>query len=589
MEAAVREVVRRRHDQPLLTTASTATSTTGAATRRRSSGKASRATPASSPTPSCTARCAASPTCCKRLGVKTGDRVAIYMPMIPERRSRCSPARASARPTASSSAASRAEALRDRINDAAGQGRDHRRRRLPPRRRRPAQGERRRGAARRRRRSSTSSSCAAPARRFPCTTGRDHWWHELMAEAQRRLPGARRSTASIRCSSSTPAARPGSRRASCTRPAATCCTPTLTSKCVFDLKDDDIFWCTADIGWVTGHSYVVYGPLANGATTVMYEGAPNHPEPDRFWQIIDELRRHVFYTAPTAIRAFIKWGDEWPRRHDLRSLRLLGTVGEPINPEAWMWYHHVIGDERCPIVDTWWQTETGGIMITPLPGATPTKPGSATPPLPGHRRPTSSRRDGKPVGANQGGFLVITQPWPGMLRTVYGDPERYKQQYWSQIAGHLLHRRRRAPRRGRLLLGHGPHRRRGERRRPPARHDGGRERARARTRRSPRPPSSAGPTSSKGQAHRRVRHARSRPARRPTRSRRSSTRARRARRSAPSPARRHPLHRRAARRPAAARSCAGCCATSPAGKETLGDTTTLEDYSVLAKLREEDE
>src|SRR5437867_3232300 len=242
-----------------------------------------------------------------------------------------------------------------------------------------------------------------------------------------------RSTASTRSSSSTPAARPGSRRASCTRPAATCSTR-QRAEWVFDLKDQDTFWCTADIGWVTGHSYVVYGPLANGATSVMYEGAPNHPQPDRFWKIIEELGVSVFYTAPTAIRAFVKWGNEWPRKHDLSSLRLLGTVGEPINPEAWMWYHRVIGGERCPIVDTWWQTETGGIMISPLPGAIPTKPGSATLPLPGVVAEVRSR-DGTPLPANQGGYLVITRPWPGMLRTVYRDPERYRQQYWSQIPG----------------------------------------------------------------------------------------------------------------------------------------------------------
>jgi acetyl-CoA synthetase len=185
---------------------------------------------------------------------------------------------------------------------------------------------------------------------------------------------------------------------------------------------------------VTGHSYVVYGILANGATSVMYEGAPNHPDPGRFWEIIDDLGVTILYTAPTAIRAFIKWGEEWPRRHRLDSLRLLGSVGEPINPEAWMWYHRVIGHERCPIVDTWWQTETGGIMIAPLPGATPTKPGSATLPLPGIV-PEVRTRDGQPLGANQGGYLVVTRPWPGMLRTVYGDPDRYVQQYWSQMPG----------------------------------------------------------------------------------------------------------------------------------------------------------
>lgn len=208
----------------------------------------------------------------------------------------------------------------------------------------------------------------------------------------------------------------------------------ITSKWVFDLKDTDTYWCTADIGWVTGHSYVVYGPLANGATTLMYEGAPNYPEPDRFWKIIDRYKVNIFYTAPTAIRAFIRWGEQWPLKYELSSLRLLGTVGEPINPEAWMWYHKIIGKGKCPIVDTWWQTETGAIMITPLPGATPTKPGTATLPFPGIEVDVFTK-EGKPVGVNEGGYLVIKKPWPSMLRTIYGDPERYKKQYWSDIKG----------------------------------------------------------------------------------------------------------------------------------------------------------
>jgi acetyl-CoA synthetase len=208
----------------------------------------------------------------------------------------------------------------------------------------------------------------------------------------------------------------------------------LTTKWVFDLRDEDVYWCTADIGWVTGHSYVVYGPLSNGATVLMYEGAPNFPEADRFWAMIARHRVNVFYTAPTAIRAFIKWGEQWPLKHDLSSLRLLGTVGEPINPEAWMWYREVIGKQRCPIVDTWWQTETGAIMITPIPGATPTKPGSGTKPFPGIEADVMTR-DGRPVGANEGGYLVIKRPWPSMLRTIWGDDERYKQQYWAQIEG----------------------------------------------------------------------------------------------------------------------------------------------------------
>jgi acetyl-CoA synthetase len=203
-----------------------------------------------------------------------------------------------------------------------------------------------------------------------------------------------------------------------------------TTKWVFDLKEDDVYWCTADIGWVTGHSYVVYGPLANGATVLMYEGAPDWPQKDRFWEIIERHGVTVFYTAPTAIRAFMRWGTDWPAGHDLGTLRLLGSVGEPINPEAWIWYHKFIGRERCPIVDTWWQTETGMIMITPLPGITSTIPGSATKPFPGI---SAEIRDGqgRPVQKG-GGLLTLTKPWPAMLRGIYGDPERFVQQYWSR-------------------------------------------------------------------------------------------------------------------------------------------------------------
>ena len=208
----------------------------------------------------------------------------------------------------------------------------------------------------------------------------------------------------------------------------------LTSKLVFDLREDDVYWCTADIGWVTGHSYVVYGPLQNGATVMMYEGAPNWPENDRFWKLIDDHKVSIFYTAPTAIRAFIKWGDEFPLRYKLDSLRLLGTVGEPINPQAWMWYHTIIGKERCPIVDTWWQTETGAILIAPIPGAVATKPGSATRPFFGIA-PEVVTREGHPVPDGQGGLLVVRKPWPSMARTIYGDPERYEKQYWSDIPG----------------------------------------------------------------------------------------------------------------------------------------------------------
>jgi acetyl-CoA synthetase len=204
-----------------------------------------------------------------------------------------------------------------------------------------------------------------------------------------------------------------------------------TTKWVFDLKEDDVYWCTADIGWVTGHSYVVYGPMANGATVVMYEGAPDWPARDRFWGIVERYGVTIFYTAPTAIRAFMKWGTDWPARRDMSSLRLLGSVGEPINPEAWVWYHRYIGGERCPVVDTWWQTETGAIMISPLPGITTTKPGSATHPFPGIKAEIKNDKGESLAGAG-GGLLALTRPWPSMLRGIYGDPDRYEKQYWSR-------------------------------------------------------------------------------------------------------------------------------------------------------------
>jgi acetyl-CoA synthetase len=207
-----------------------------------------------------------------------------------------------------------------------------------------------------------------------------------------------------------------------------------THRYVFDIKEDDVYWCTADIGWVTGHSYIVYGPLANGTTTVMYEGTPDFPDRGRFWEMIDKYGVNIFYTAPTAIRTFMRWGKEIPAKYKLKSLRLIGTVGEPINPEAWIWYNETIGHGRCPIVDTWWQTETGGIMISPLPGITATKPGSATRPLPGIVAEVVDA-DGKPVGPGGGGYLVLSKPWPSMLRTVYGDPDRYVQNYWSRCPG----------------------------------------------------------------------------------------------------------------------------------------------------------
>jgi len=263
--------------------------------------------------------------------------------------------------------------------------------------------------------------------------GRDHWWHELVADASAFCPhqplDSEHPLYILYTSGST-----GKPKGILHTTGGYLVGTAVTARWVFDLKDDDTYWCTADIGWVTGHSYLVYGPLSNGATCVMYEGAPNWPDEGRFWKIIEDYRVSILYTAPTAIRAFMKWGEQFPRRHDLSSLRLLGTVGEPINPEAWMWYHNVIGGGRCPVVDTWWQTETGAIMISPLPGATAVVPGSATRPLPGIV-PDIVTRDGRSCAANQGGFLVIKQPWPSMLRTLYGDDARYQAQYWSDIPG----------------------------------------------------------------------------------------------------------------------------------------------------------
>jgi acetyl-CoA synthetase len=266
--------------------------------------------------------------------------------------------------------------------------------------------------------------------------GRDFWWHELMEKASDDCPATPMDSEAplyILYTSGSTGKPKGIKHTT----AGYNLYVKKTFQWVFDHRDDDVFWCTADIGWVTGHSYVVYGPLSAGATVLMYEGAPNYPDESRFWQIIEKYKVTIFYTAPTAIRAFIKWGDKHVKKHDLSSLRLLGTVGEGINPEAWMWYHRTIGGQRCPIVDTWWQTETGGIMMSPLPGAIPTKPGSCTKPLPGII-PAIVAPSGRPVGKNQGGWLVMTHPWPGMLRGIWGDDDRYKEVYWSKIPGKYL-------------------------------------------------------------------------------------------------------------------------------------------------------
>ena len=263
--------------------------------------------------------------------------------------------------------------------------------------------------------------------------GRDCWWHEEMEKVDADCPAVPLDSEAplfiLYTSGST-----GKPKGILHSTAGYLLGAKMTSKYVFDLREEDVYWCTADVGWVTGHSYVVYGPLANGATSLMYEGAPNWPEPDRFWRIVEKYGVSILYTAPTAIRAFMKWGVQWPKKHNLSSLRLLGSVGEPINPEAWMWYHEVIGGKRCPIVDTWWQTETGGIMITPLPGATPTKPGSATLPFFGIVPEVVDDR-GQAVPKNSGGKLVIRKPWPSMLRGIWGDPQRFKATYWSEVKG----------------------------------------------------------------------------------------------------------------------------------------------------------
>ncbi|MEL6321679.1 MAG: acetate--CoA ligase, partial [Cyanobacteria bacterium J06626_14] len=264
------------------------------------------------------------------------------------------------------------------------------------------------------------------------TAGRDHWWHDLQATASADCPPEPMDSEDMLFILYTSGSTGKPKGVVHTTGGYNLYTH-MTTKWIFDLRDDDVYWCTADVGWITGHSYIVYGPLSNGATSLMYEGAPRPSNPGCLWDVVEKYGVNIFYTAPTAIRAFIKMGEHLPQARDLSSLRLLGTVGEPINPEAWMWYHNVIGGQRCPIVDTWWQTETGGIMITPLPGATSTKPGSATFPFPGILADIVDL-DGNSAGDDEGGYLVVKHPWPSMLRTVYGDRDRFRRTYWEHIA-----------------------------------------------------------------------------------------------------------------------------------------------------------
>ncbi len=368
----------------------------------------------------------------KSLGVKRGDRVTLYLPMIPEA---AIAMLASTRIGAVHSVVFggfSASALADRIRDAQAKVLI------------TADGGYRRGQIVPLKKNADEALKEAPVEKvivvrrtgeeIPWTEGRDLWWHELMEGAEDRCEAepmeAEEPLFILYTSGST-----GKPKGVLHTLGGYMTYVYYTTKLVFDLKDEDLHWCTADVGWITGHSYVLYGPLLNGATTLMYEGAPNWPEPDRFWRIVDKYGVTILYTAPTAIRSFMRWGEEWPNRHRLDSLRLLGTVGEPINPEAWLWYYRVIGKGRCPIVDTWWQTETGGIMITTLPGAHPMKPGRAGKPFFGVV-PDILDEGHQPIAdPERGGDLVIKRPWPSALRTVWGDPDRFLRQYFSQHPG----------------------------------------------------------------------------------------------------------------------------------------------------------
>jgi acetyl-CoA synthetase len=366
------------------------------------------------------------------LGVQAGDCVAIYMPMIPELpATMLACARVGAVHNVVFGGFS-ATALADRINDARAKvlvtaDGGYRRGRVVPLK----------GAA-----DAAAEKCptiekVVVVRRTGAPVewkeGRDFWWHDLMENAARKceaVPFDAEHPLFILYTSGTTGKPKGVLHTS----GGYLVQATWSTQLVFDLREEDVYWCTADIGWVTGHSYIVYGPLSNGVTLVMYEGAPDFPQRDRFWQIVERYKVSILYTSATAVRAWMQWGREWIEKHDISSLRLLGTVGEPINPAAWKWYYEVIGRNECPIVDTWWQTETGSILISPLPGATPTKPGSATRPLPGIAARVVTL-EGQPVKPGETGYLVIERPWPSMLRTIYGDDERYRRDYWSRVPG----------------------------------------------------------------------------------------------------------------------------------------------------------
>jgi len=369
----------------------------------------------------------------KQLGVKKGDTVGIYMPMIPEAAVAMLACARIGAPHSVVFGGFSAEALRDRLNDAKAKvvitaDGGFRKDSIVPLKPQVDKALENNAAP------SVENVLVVQRTKqdIEMQSGRDYWWHDLQKEVSADCPAEPMDAEDVLFVLYTSGST-GKPKGVVHTTGGYNLYSHMTTKWIFDLQETDVYWCTADVGWITGHSYIVYGPLSNGATTVMYEGAPRKSNPGCFWDVVEKYGVTVFYTAPTAIRAFIKMGDEHPKARDLSSLRLLGTVGEPINPEAWMWYHQVIGGEKCPIVDTWWQTETGGVMITPLPGAIPTKPGSATRPFPGILADIVDL-DGNPVKENEGGYLVVRHPWPGMMRTVYGDPDRFRRTYWEHIA-----------------------------------------------------------------------------------------------------------------------------------------------------------